>query len=105
MAFRVKLTPRAQKDVEEIYRWVILRAPHQGAAWYNGLMDAIRSLADHPQRCLISPEGVELRESVRQLLYGRRPYRILFWIKGKEVHILHIRRGARKAWNPTDKLQ
>lgn len=102
MAYRVKLTPRAQRDLEELYRWVILRAPHQGAVWYNGLMDAIKSLADRPQRCPISPEGLELREQVRQLLYGRRPYRILFWIKGREVQILHIRRGARKPWIPSE---
>ena len=44
MAYRVNLTPRAQKDVENLYRWVILRAPHQGAVWYTGLMDSIKSL-------------------------------------------------------------
>ena len=102
MAYRVRLTPRAQKDVEELYQWVILRARHQGAVWYNGLIDAIRSLTDHPQRCPISPEGMELREQIRQLLYGRLPYRILFRIEGKKVQILHIRRGARKPWNPTE---
>lgn len=102
MAYRVNLTPRAQKDVEELYRWVILRSPHQGAVWYNGLIDAIGSLADHPQRCPISPEGLELQEQIRQLLYGRRPYRILFWIRGKEVQVLHVRRGARKPWNPAE---
>lgn len=96
MAYRVKLTPRAQRDAEELYRWVILRAPDQGAAWYGGLMAAIKSLTAHPQRCPISSEGLELREQVRQLLYGRRPYRILFWIKGKEVQVLHVRRGARR---------
>jgi|CXWL01.1.fsa_nt_gi plasmid stabilization system protein ParE len=105
MAYRVKLTPRAQKDIEELYRWVIRRAPLQGAVWYNGLIDAIGSLADHPQRCPISPEGVELREEVRQLLYGTRPYRILFWIKGKEVQVLHIRRGARKLGNLTEEIE
>ncbi len=104
MAYRVKLTPRAQKDVEELYRWIILRAPHQGAVWYNGLIDAVGSLAEHPHRCSISPEGLELREEIRQLLYGRRPYRILFWIKGKEVQVLHVRRGTRKPWNPKDIL-
>lgn len=104
MAYRVKLTPRAQKDVEELYRWVILRAPHQGAVWYNNLIDAIASLAEHPQRCPISPEGVKLLEEVRQLLYGRRPYRILFWVKGKEVQVLHVRRGARKQWNPSNEM-
>ena len=91
MGYRVRLTPRAQRDVEELYRWVILIAPHQGGVWYNGLRDAIKSLSDHPQRCPISPEGRELRKQVRQLLYGRRPYRILFRIKEKEVDILHVR--------------
>ena len=105
MGYRVKLAPRAQKDVEELYRWVVLRAPLQGTAWYNGLIGAIQSLAAHPQRCPVSPEGRELQAPVRQLLYGRRPYRILFRIKGKEVQVLHIRRGARKAWSPGEEIQ
>src|SRR5688572_11128993 len=60
MTFRVKLTPRAQKDAEELYRWVIHRAPHQGSLWYNGLMEAIGTLEHSPQRCLVAPEGREL---------------------------------------------
>jgi plasmid stabilization system protein ParE len=95
MAYRVRLLPRAQKDVEELYRWVHHRAPHQGNLWYNGLMGAMQSLVSHPQRCSMAPEGLELREPIRQLLYGKRPYRILFWIKEDEVQILHVRRGAR----------
>jgi plasmid stabilization system protein ParE len=105
MEYRVRLMPRAQNDVEELYQWVIHRAPHQGASWYNGLIEAIRSLAHHPQRCPIAPEGLELRESVRQLLYGRRPYRILFSIGSGEVRVLHIRRGARKQWDLTSEGQ
>lgn len=99
MTYRVKLTPRAQKDSEELYRWVTHRAPHRGALWYNRLIEAIESLADHPQRCPIAPEGQELHQEIRQLLYGKRPYRIFFWIIGQEVHVLHIRRGARRPWN------
>ena len=99
MAYRVKLTSRAQKDSEELYRWVIHRAPHQGPLWYNGLIEAIGSLAQNPQRCPMAPEGRELRQEIRQLLYGKRPYRIFFWILAKEVHVLHIRRGARKPWS------
>ena len=99
MAYRVKLTPRAKKDAEELYRWVVHRAPHQGPLWYNGLIDAIQTLSHHPQRCSLAPEARELRQSIRQLLYGKRPYRIIFWIVGSEVHVLHIRRGARKSWS------
>ena len=99
MVYRVKLTPRAQKDVEELFEWVIHRAPHQGSLWYQGLIEAIKSLENHPERCAIAPEGRELRQPVRQLLYGKRPYKIFFWIKAGEVHILHVRRGARRPWN------
>jgi len=98
MAYCVKLLPRAQKDIEELYRWVLRRAPHQGALWYEGLIEAMKSLARHPQRCPAAPEAFELRSPIRELLYGQRPYRILFWIKGNEVQILHIRRGARQPW-------
>ena len=96
MEYRIKLTPRAQKDAEELYRWVVRQAPFQGSIWYNGLIRALKSLARNPNRCPVSPEGLELGKPVRQLLYGKRPYRILFWIKDQEVHILHIRRGSRE---------
>jgi plasmid stabilization system protein ParE len=104
MGYRVRLTPRAQRDVEDLYQWATLRAPRQGAVWYNGLLVAINSLSHHPLRCPISPEGLELRKEVRHLLYGRRPYRILFRIKEREIQILHIRRGGRKPWNPAGEI-
>lgn len=99
MTYRIRLTPRAEKDAEDLFRWVIHRAPHQGALWYRGLIKAIESLAQHPQRCPIAPEGRELGEAVRHLLYGKRPYRIFFSIQKDEVHVLHIRRGARRPWS------
>ena len=99
MEYHVRLVSRAQKDIEELYAWVIHQAPHQGSLWYNGLIRAMESLAHHPERCPICPEGQELGEPIRQLLYGRRPYRILFWINGNEVQILHVRRGVREHWS------
>lgn len=100
MAFRVRITPKAQRDAEEIYRWVITEAPVQGAVWFNGLMDIIQSLANHPRRCPLA-EGFPPAKEIRQLLYGRRPYIVFFRIKGDEVQLLHIRRGARKPWSQT----
>lgn len=96
MEYRVKLMPRAQQDIEELYEWVVHRAPRQGPLWYNGLVRSLESLSRHPERCPLAPEGHELGEPVRHLLYGKRPYRILFWVKGNEVHVLHIRRGSRE---------
>jgi hypothetical protein len=36
-----------------------------------------------------------------KLMPPKRPYRILFWIEEKEVWVLHIRRGARRAETPS----
>ncbi len=99
MTYSIKLTSRAQKDIEELYRWVVRRAPHQGTAWYNGFLTVLESLSRHPQRCSIVIEGSQRKQPVRQLIYGHRPYRIFFWIINQEVHILHVRRGARRPWN------
>jgi plasmid stabilization system protein ParE len=47
MAYRVELAKGAEADLEELYLWLVGRAPHQGAAWFNGLEEAILSLDRH----------------------------------------------------------
>ena len=37
MASRVEIARRAEADLEELYLWVVDRAPQQGARWFNGL--------------------------------------------------------------------
>jgi len=98
MAYRVELSPEADREIEEAYCWIVERSPRGAAGWYNGLMSALRSLRDSPQRCPIAPENDAFREEIRQLLYGRRQhrYRVLFTVHGKTVRILHVRHGARK---------
>jgi plasmid stabilization system protein ParE len=97
MAYRVRLTPEAEADIEELYRWLIAPTPLRGPAWFNGMMDAIESLASHPQRCPLAPETAFFPKEIRQLLYGRGRgvHRILFTIKGATVVVLHVRHGAR----------
>ena len=37
MAYRVELAKNAEAELEELYLWVVERAPNQGAAWFNSL--------------------------------------------------------------------
>lgn len=101
MAYRVELTKNAEAELEELYLWVIERAPSQGAAWFNGLERAILSLEQLPKRCRIAAESFDPDRPVRVLNYGRSPnvYRVFFTVddSAKVVHVVHIRRGARKA--------
>ena len=100
MAYRVEIARRAEADLEELYLWVVERAPDQGARWFNGLERAVLSLDQHPKRCPIAPESFDPGRPVRVLIYGRKPhaYRIFFTIDddAEVVRVVHVRRGARK---------
>ena len=56
MAYRVELAKNAEAELEEVYLWVVERAPSQGAAWLNGSRQATVSLERLPKRCRIAPE-------------------------------------------------
>jgi plasmid stabilization system protein ParE len=100
MAYRVEITRRAEADLEELYLWVVDRAPQQGARWFNGLERAVLSLDQHPKRCPVAPENVDRDRPVRALIYGRKPhaYRIFFAVDddAEIVRVLHVRRGVRQ---------
>ncbi len=62
----------------------------------------ILSLEQTPNRC---PTTFESR-NLRHLLYGNKPhvYRVIYRVleDQKQVHVLHIRHGARQGFRPRD---
>jgi plasmid stabilization system protein ParE len=99
MAFRVKQTAQADYDLELILeRLLAQEAGEAGLRWFRKLTEAINSLADMPERCMVAPENSEFPFEVRQLLYGHKPhrYRVLFTIDADTVIVLHIRHGRRR---------
>ncbi len=101
MAYHVELARNAEAELEELYCWVVQRAPNQGAAWFNGLEKAILSLERLPKRCRMASESFDPDKPVRVLNYGRSPhvYRVFFTIdeSSNVVRVLHIRRGRRQS--------
>jgi len=99
MAFRVEIGKSAEAQLEELYLWVVERAP-RGAAWFNRLEQAILSLEQLPKRCRIVPESFDPDQPVRVLNYGRSPhvYRVFFTVdeRANVVRVVHVRRGARQ---------
>ena len=99
MAFRVEITDEAQRDARSILDWLISeQAGKSGLEWFQGLENAIASLAELPVRCALAPENASASFEVRHLLYGRKPhvYRILFTVESNRVVILHIWHGRRR---------
>ena len=92
MAYRVLYRKRAERDLDNL-------AEYATADWFEGLCDAVESLAEFPNRGALVPEATLRKQRVRQLFYGegRNTYRILYRVKQDTVHILTIRHGRRRS--------
>jgi toxin ParE1/3/4 len=97
MRYLVRLTDRALRDMEAIYKFMEADSSENAFVWFNGLAEAIYSLERFPERASVIPEDKKLRH----LLFGKKPntYRIIYAVdkRNKAVNVLHIRHGARTA--------
>jgi plasmid stabilization system protein ParE len=96
--FQVRITARAEQDVESVLHWFRDQSASAAARdWLDELLARIDTLETRPERCSLAAESEELEIDLRELLFGRRHgiYRILFVVDGRTVNILHIRHGAR----------
>jgi plasmid stabilization system protein ParE len=96
MTFQVEITPIAEAQIEQAYRWYRERNPEFADRWFRGLMNTIATLQEKPQRCVLAVEHEIFPEEVRQLLYGKAKnvYRVLFAIRGDTVYALYVRHSA-----------
>lgn len=95
----IVVSAEAESNIREAFAWIAEANPSAAQAWYDGLLEALRTLSTAPLRCPIAAEtklGLVDRE-VRQLLYGRNywKYRVLFVVEPRRVLIAHVRHGAR----------
>ena len=100
MVYKIRILPRAERDLDDIFTRIRAPLSEPAAQWFQGLIDAAHSLSVNPHRCPLTPED----PGFRHLLYGRAHdvYRVIFRILPKRVVISHIRHGARKPFTPAD---
>jgi len=94
MTYRVQILPSAEREFEQLYRYIAKRAPRGAAAWANAFYKALKSLRRNPGRHPLAPEDDDHEIDIRQLLFKTRQgrvYRALFTIRDDNVFILHIR--------------
>jgi plasmid stabilization system protein ParE len=96
MVFQVEITPVAEAQIEQAYRWYRERNPGFADRWFRGLMNAIATLQENPQRCALAVEHEIFSEEVRQLLYGKAKnvYRVLFTIRDATAYVLYVRHSS-----------
>jgi toxin ParE1/3/4 len=102
MAYLVKITSRAERDLAHLYEDINAMHSDTALKWYQGLKEAILSLGGQPNRCPVTRK----KDEMRHLLYGNKPhiYRAIFRIleRQKVVEVLHIRHGARRKLKASD---
>ena len=96
MTFQVELTPIAEAQIEQAYRWYRERNPEFADGWFRSLMNAIATLQEKPRRCTLAVEHEIFPEEVRQLLHGKAKniYRVLFTIREATVYVLYVRHSS-----------
>lgn len=89
--YAVVFEESAQSDVRESYEWGRRTwGKHEAERWVRQLRRAVtEQLAVVPKAFSRAAEDDEFSEEIRQIVVGR--YRILFSIKGRKVHVLHVR--------------
>lgn len=104
MTFQVEITPIAEAQIEQAYCWFRKHNPEFADLWFRGLMNAIATLQEKPQRCSLTVEQNVFSEEVRQLLYGKNNnvYRVLFSIRDNTVYALYVRHGSQAPLTPED---
>ncbi len=97
--YQVIILPSAERDIGGAYEWLAGQEAETAIRWYNRLLEVIFSLDTFPERCPLAPESEFLNSEIREIFHGRRQYkyRILFTVSENEVHVLHVRHGARLA--------
>ena len=98
MAYRVELTVRAKRQLNNLYLQISTDDSAEAARWFNGLEQAIDTLGQFPRRCRIAPESKKSKQEFRHLLYGskRDVYRVIYDIDKpqKLVRVRAVRHSA-----------
>ncbi|MBI1344839.1 hypothetical protein GC163_00970 [bacterium] len=94
MSWTVRILPRAEEDVTEIYDWVSVRSPQGAEAWLAALTSAIDRLPIDPESYGTAPEtglqGFVLRQFLFRTRRGRT-YRGIFTLQDQAIYLLRVR--------------
>jgi len=84
-------------DAEQYVRFIrdVKKEPEAGDRWFRGLIQAIYSLEELPERCPLIPEHDEFSVEIRHLIYFS--HRIVFRVEHRRVVIYRIYHGSRQA--------
>jgi hypothetical protein len=61
MAYLVKIMPRAERDLADVYAAIDAERSDASVRWFNGLERAVFTLEESPARCSLTLESKHFR--------------------------------------------
>lgn len=98
--YEVIIEESAQENVRDSYDWGCRTwGKRQAQQWARQLRTAVfKQLGVVPKAFPLVPENDEFSEEIRQMIVGR--YRVLFTVRGRKVHVLHVRGAYIRTFEP-----
>ena len=90
--FEVRITAKAEQDLEEIWGFIADDSPEEAAKFVLQLEKQVEKLERFPERCPLISENQVLHTRYRHLIYGE--YRTIFRISRRIVYVLRIIHSA-----------
>jgi plasmid stabilization system protein ParE len=98
MTFQVRISPRAEQDIERNAQWwADNHSVEQAVRWLYAVREQLKTLGTFPESHGLSPENDEFPYEIRDKLVGlgsRPGYRAVFTIVDDTVHVLTVRSGS-----------
>jgi plasmid stabilization system protein ParE len=104
LTFQVDITELALIDAEEYVRFIrdVRKEPQAAERWFRGLVEAIYSLEDLPERCPVIPEQEEFSYEIRHLVYFSHRIIFRFERERNRVAIYRVYHGSRQGLSEDD---
>ena len=94
MTYRIYLSQRARRDVDEIHEWIGQYSPSGANRWYDSFREAMFLLETTAENKGLAPEAREFEQPIRQILFKTRKghtYRSLFIVERTRVQVVTVR--------------
>ena len=90
---RVRYTPRARRDIGQIYAYLNKRSPSGAFNVLAAIYAGVRFIAHRPEASERTDDA-----NVRVKVVRRYRYKIFYCVTADIVEILHIRHTSRRPW-------
>lgn len=102
MVFKVKLTEKAQDDIDEAVKYIHDFSPTKAQRWFEGLLNALEDLSYFPERNAPIPESKILERTLRSIHYYS--HRIIYEVKPDSAVVIVVRvyHSARQPLAPNE---